>query len=76
MSTVRTTSAHRASPSPSTERTSPDRAPQAGAAVMALLFEHVPLSLLIDLTMPAGPRSLELLVEEGLSADAWWRSTS
>ncbi|MHB1802837.1 MAG: hypothetical protein ACYCU5_14515 [Actinomycetes bacterium] len=43
---------------------------------MALLFEHVPLSLLIDLTMPAGPRSLELLVEEGLSADAWWRSTS
>jgi hypothetical protein len=39
---------------------------------MGLLAEHVPLSLLMDLAMPAGPRSRDLLHTEGLPADPWW----
>ncbi len=41
-------------------------------AVMVLLNSGVPLSLLLDLTAPVGPRSHEILVEEGGPQDAWW----
>jgi len=39
--------------------------------VMALLEHHLPLSLIMDLVMPAGPRSGELLTDEA-PADATW----
>jgi hypothetical protein len=39
--------------------------------VMALLEHHLPLSLIMDLVMPAGPRSGELLADEP-PADASW----
>ena len=41
-------------------------------AVMTMLQEHVPLSLLIDLTAPDGPSSAEILAEEGAPETAWW----
>ena len=51
----------------------PDELPLPGhARVMAMLSEHVPLSLLVDLTAPGGPDSRRLLDEEGLPDDAWW----
>ena len=40
--------------------------------VMDLLAGHVPLSLIMDLAMPAGPHSRELLHDEGSSLDPWW----
>ena len=40
--------------------------------VMELLSEHVPLSLIIDLSAPAGPDSEQILDEEGEPEDAWW----
>jgi hypothetical protein len=40
--------------------------------VMELLSEHVPLSLIIDLSAPAGPDSEQILDEEGEPDDAWW----
>jgi hypothetical protein len=40
--------------------------------VMALLQEHVPLSLLVDLTDPAGPVSADILAEEGPPETRWW----
>ena len=39
---------------------------------MALLERGVPLSLLLDLQMPVGPRSHEILVAEGAPEDKWW----
>ncbi len=39
--------------------------------VMTLLGHHLPLSLIMDLVMPAGPRSGELLADEP-PADASW----
>lgn len=39
-------------------------------AVMDLLADHVPLTLLVDLV--DAPRSEQVLVEEGLPADSWW----
>ena len=42
------------------------------AAAAALLAAHVPLSLLMDLADPAGPRSSDLLAAEPGSAD-WLR---
>jgi hypothetical protein len=41
------------------------------AAVMGLLAEHVPLTLLADLAV-AEPRSEAILEAEGLPDDAWW----
>ena len=41
-------------------------------AVMHMLAEHVPLSLLCDLTAPEGPRSAEILAEEGEPDTRWW----
>ncbi|GAB2674649.1 hypothetical protein [Thalassiella azotivora] len=40
--------------------------------VMELLQEKVPLSLIIDLSAPAGPDSEQILDEEGEPEDAWW----
>lgn len=45
---------------------------QADAAVMGLLSEKVPLSLLMDLSAPAGPDSEAILDEEGEPEEAWW----
>ncbi len=42
------------------------------AEVMDLLAEHVPLSLLMDLALPSGPTSQELLQAEGLPEEQWW----
>jgi len=53
-----------------TTRTAPERYGQ--EEVMGLLADHVPLSLLMDLAMPAGPCSRDLLNTEGLPADPWW----
>jgi len=40
--------------------------------VMGLLGEHVPLSLMLDLTAPAGPDSESILDDEGQPDDSWW----
>ena len=40
--------------------------------VMDLLQEHVPLSLLVDLSDPEGPHSREILESEGQPEDSWW----
>jgi hypothetical protein len=39
---------------------------------MAMLQDHVPLSLLVDLTTPEGPDSKQILDEEGAPEEAWW----
>lgn len=44
----------------------------ADETVMAMLHEHVPLSLILDLTTPEGPDSASILAEEGQPEDAWW----
>jgi hypothetical protein len=44
--------------------------------VMSMLQEHVPLSLLVDLTDAAGPPSAEILEEEGTPETRWWEPTS
>lgn len=41
-------------------------------AVMSMLHEHVPLSLLCDLTSAQGPESAEILAEEGEPETRWW----
>lgn len=41
-------------------------------AVMEMLADRVPISLIMDLAMPAGPHSQELLDEEGEPEHAWW----
>lgn len=40
--------------------------------VMDMLGEHVPLSLLMDLTSPTGPDSVTIHDDEGLPEDSWW----
>jgi hypothetical protein len=47
----------------------------AAEAVMDLLAEHVPLTLLADLAA-AEPRSEAILQAEGLPDDAWWEDAS
>ena len=42
------------------------------ALVMTMLHEHVPLSLLCDLTLDEGAESAEILAEEGQPDDPWW----
>jgi hypothetical protein len=39
--------------------------------VMGLLGASLPLSLIMDLVMPAGPHSRELLTDEPADDDAW-----
>lgn len=40
--------------------------------IMTMLHEHVPLSLLWDLTDPQGPVSEEILATEGEPEQRWW----
>ncbi|GAB3678237.1 hypothetical protein [Angustibacter aerolatus] len=40
--------------------------------VMDMLEEHVPLSLLMDLTAPTGPDSRAILEAEGVPEQHWW----
>jgi hypothetical protein len=47
----------------------------AESPVMELLSERVPLSLIMDLTAPAGPDSEAILDEEGEPEDAWWEQS-
>ncbi|WP_426566178.1 hypothetical protein ACPPVT_06380 [Angustibacter sp. McL0619] len=41
-------------------------------SVLELLGEHVPLSLIIDLTAPEGPDSQNIMDVEGAPDQAWW----
>jgi hypothetical protein len=41
--------------------------------VMRLLAQHVPISLLLDICVPYGPTSAEILRTEGLPTQQWWR---
>jgi len=43
--------------------------PDIDAEVMGALAQHVPLTLLLDLSEPAGPDSREIAAVEGGSAD-------
>lgn len=47
------------------------RPPAPQDPVMELLEHHLPLSLIMDLVMPAGPRSGELLADEPPVDTAW-----
>lgn len=49
-----------------------EAAPTPDDHVMGLLSEHVPLSLIVDLSSPEGPDSAEILTEEGEPEDDWW----
>lgn len=64
------------SPSPSRETGRTDAADEDSTSgsehVMDMLGEHVPLSLLMDLTAPTGPDSVTIHDDEGLPADSWW----
>ena len=48
-----------------------DHPTNAGPA-LAMLQEHIPLSLIMDLATPDGPPSRELLESEGLPEQEWW----
>ena len=53
----------------------PDLASQACRECLLLadlLAKGVPVSLIMDLAMPGGPHSRELLVTEGLPDGPWW----
>lgn len=54
---------------PQAEHPHPD---QPETPVMELLEEHVPLSLIMDLSRPAGPDSADILQTEGAPQSAWW----
>jgi hypothetical protein len=41
-------------------------------SVLELLGEHVPLSLIIDLTSPDGPDSQNIMDVEGAPEQDWW----
>ncbi|PPK91981.1 hypothetical protein CLV92_11821 [Kineococcus xinjiangensis] len=53
------------------QATEPTAVPHA-EPVMAMLQEHIPLSLILDLAVPGGPASHELLEAEGLPEQEWW----
>ena len=58
------------------EREPEDRAPEdaARSAVMRLLAQHVPLSLIADVCIPDGPCSHEILeAERGTTDESWTR---
>jgi hypothetical protein len=67
---------HQTGHEPVDEQDRPDDAaatPDDGAEhTKELLEEHVPLSLIMDLTAPDGPHSREILDAEGAPAQAWW----
>ncbi|HZI98074.1 MAG TPA: hypothetical protein VFD41_11185 [Actinomycetales bacterium] len=43
--------------------------------VMEMLGDHVPLSLIMDLSAPAGPDSARILDDEGEPESKWWEPT-
>ena len=47
------------------------QAPEPQDPVMGLLGAHLPLSLIMDLVMPAGPHSRELLTAEPAEDGSW-----
>ena len=49
-----------------------DRPVSTEQAMMTMLHDHVPLSLLCDLSAPSGPESAEILAEEGEPTTRWW----
>jgi hypothetical protein len=49
-----------------------DQTDEATEQTKELLGEHVPLSLIMDLTAPEGPHSKEILDAEGAPEQAWW----
>jgi hypothetical protein len=59
-------------------RTTPPNGPTSGTCVsrggaaMHLLACGVPLSLIMDLAIPGGPHSQEILDVEGYREDSWW----
>ena len=58
--------------SPSDEQVTDEPTTPAGEQVMDLLEGHVPLSLIMDLTAPAGPDSQDILSTEGKPDASWW----
>jgi hypothetical protein len=52
--------------------TCPRAAAPADARVMDLLSRHVPLSLIMDLSAPAGPDSAAICDAEGEPEQPWW----
>ncbi|WP_380169037.1 hypothetical protein [Jannaschia sp. R86511] len=51
-----------------------DEATDADEAVMGLLHEHVPLTLLVDLV--DAPASEQVLLEEGIPDEPWWEGST
>lgn len=47
---------------------------EAAHEMMALLSQHVPLTLLADLALRNGPASPDILEEEGLPEERWWEA--
>ena len=43
-----------------------------GAQLKELLGEHVPISLIMDLAVPTGPDSKDILDTEGAPDGTWW----
>lgn len=56
-----------------THVTTTNGADPATEPVMEMLSEHIPLSLIMDMASPDGPRSAELLESEGLPDSEWWK---
>lgn len=56
---------------PTTTDAAPD---ERDAAMMHLLHEHVPLSLLVDLAEPGTFDSQAIFTAEGEPADRWWET--
>lgn len=67
-------SAQSSHPSPGTPASGPGPGPAAARrpAAIHLLACGVPLSLIMDLAAPGGPRSQEILTVEGCPKDPWW----
>ena len=53
----------------------PPETPAEDELVMTILQEHVPLALLVDLTDTEGPRSAEIMAEEGGPETRWWEGS-
>lgn len=58
------------------DSTSTPASPDDESPVMEMLGEHVPLSLIMDLSAPAGPDSESILDDEGQPEDAWWEPSA
>ena len=47
-----------------------------GEQLIEMLAEHVPISLIMDLAVPAGPNSRDILDTEGAPDGTWWLTPS